>query len=387
MFGQLREAVDDLSVPVDGRALTQLLAVVDRLMAKVASAVGEFDRAGLWEVDGATSMRAWLRDAGMTSADGGRLVSTAQRVNKLPVVAAAWEAGELSGGQVQAIVHNVPERLVNRFAEHQAEIVRTLTELSVQDTGVAMKHWAAHADALEDHAEPPARESAFHLSQTLDGVWVADGTFDPEGGAILTRAVELAQSDDYTVPLAQRRAEALVDVAAFFLDNQSMRVGGRHRPHVNVIVDVDDGWGELVDHQLPLDPTTTERLLCDCVLHRVLVDRKQARGATIVEIAAATRSIPAALWSALVIRDRHCRFPGCDRPPTWCEGHHVQWVSHHGPTRLDNLLLACRRHHRWLHQRHAHDVIAKLDADGTFHVIDQHGRERITHPPPHHTRR
>jgi len=386
MFEQLREAVDELSVPVDGRALTQLLAVVDRLVAKVAGAVGEFDRAALWEIDGATSMRAWLRDAGFTSADAGRLVATAQRVNKLPVVAAAWEAGELSGGQVQAIVHNVPDRLVSRFAEHEAEIVPMLKVLSVPHTVTAMKHWAAQADALADHPEPPARDSAFHLSQTLDGVWVADGTFDPEGGAVIAKAIELAQSDDYSIPLAQRRADALVDVAAFFLNNQHQHVGGRHRPHVNVIVDVEDVRGELVDQQLPLDQTTTDRLLCDCVLHRVLVDRKQARGATIVEIAAATRTIPAALWSALVIRDRHCRFPGCDRPPTWCEGHHVQWVSHHGPTRLDNLVLACRRHHRWLHQRHAQGVIAKLEPDGTFHVISADGTERITHPPPHRAR-
>ena len=167
---------------------------------------------------------------------------------------------------------------------------------------------------------------------------------------------------------------------------RTLHLGGRHRPHVNVIVDVQDLRGELVDHQLPLDRATTDRLLCDCVLHRVLVDRQQGRGATIVEIAAATRSIPAALWSALVIRDRHCRFPGCDRPPTWTEGHHVQWVSHHDQTRLDNLVVLCRKHHRYLHKRHP-GVIAKLEPDGTFHVIDQDGRERVTRPPPHHARR
>ena len=386
MFDHLRSAIEKLSVPVDGPALTQLLGLVDQLMAKVAVAAGEFDRAALWELDGATSMRAWLRDAGLTSAEAGRLTSTLQRVTKLPVVATAWQRGELSGGQVQAIVHNVPDRLVEQFADHEADVVPALVGLSVPDTATAMRHWAAHADALIDRPEPPERESTFHLSQTLDGVWVADGTFDAESGALVSKAIELAQSNDYNVPLAQRRAEALADVCAHFLDNQNLHVGGRHRPHVNVIVDVENLRGELVDEQLPLSRETVDRLLCDCVLHRVLVEGKHGRGATIVEIAAATRSIPAALWSALVIRDRHCRFPGCDRRPTWCEGHHVQWVSHHGQTKLDNLVLLCRRHHRYLHKRHP-GVIAKLEPDGTFHVIDDTGRERVTHPPPHYVRR
>src|SRR5688500_10457619 len=155
MFEQLREAVDELSVPVDGRALEQLLGLVDRLMAKVAGAVGEFDRAALWDIDGATSMRAWLRDAGLTSSEATRVVSTAQRMRSLPVAAAAWESGELSGGQVQAIVRNVPARLVSRFAEHEAEVVPELVGLSVPDTATAMKYWAAHADDVE----PDVRES------------------------------------------------------------------------------------------------------------------------------------------------------------------------------------------------------------------------------------
>src|SRR5687768_2525404 len=383
MFEQLREAIAELSVPVDGRALTQLLGLIDQLAAKAAVVIGEFDRAALWELDGATSMRAWLRDAGLGSSEATRLTSTARRVSSLPVVALAWQRGELSGGQVQAIVHNVPDRLATRFAEDETELVPKLVGLSVPETATAMTYWAAHAD---DDVEAPVPDSAFHLSQTLDGVWVADGTFDPESGAIITKAIELAQSDDYNVPLAQRRAEALASVAAYYLDNQDKHLGGRHRPHVNVIVDVENLRGELVDQQLPLDRVTTDRLLCDCVVHRVLVDRKHGRGATIVEIAAATRSIPAALWSALVIRDRHCRFPGCDRPPTWTEGHHVQWVSQHGQTKLDNLVLLCRKHHRFLHQRHP-GVMAKLEPDGTFHVIDETGRERVTHPPPPPARR
>ena len=49
---------------------------------------------------------------------------------------------------------------------------------------------------------------------------------------------------------------------------------------------------------------------------------------------------------ALAARDGGCSFPGCDRPPDWCESHHVIAWADGGPTDLDNLTLACGFHHR-----------------------------------------
>ena len=49
---------------------------------------------------------------------------------------------------------------------------------------------------------------------------------------------------------------------------------------------------------------------------------------------------------ALAARDGGCSFPGCDRPPDWCETHHVTpWVDG-GRTDLENLTLVCGFHHR-----------------------------------------
>ncbi|MBL8777715.1 MAG: HNH endonuclease, partial [Acidimicrobiales bacterium] len=55
---------------------------------------------------------------------------------------------------------------------------------------------------------------------------------------------------------------------------------------------------------------------------------------------------------AMARRDGGCAFPGCDRPPEWCDAHHLDyWDAEHGLTDLDRGCLLCRRHHNLLHKR------------------------------------
>ncbi|MFC4946180.1 HNH endonuclease signature motif containing protein, partial [Pseudonocardia sp. GCM10023141] len=51
----------------------------------------------------------------------------------------------------------------------------------------------------------------------------------------------------------------------------------------------------------------------------------------------------------MIIRDQGCAWPGRDRPPSWCDGHHIQYWEHGGPTSLDNCVLLCKAHHRLQH--------------------------------------
>jgi hypothetical protein len=168
-----------------------------------------------------------------------------------------------------------------------------------------------------------------------------------------------------------------VDVCRFFLDHQQSQPGGRHRPHLNVVVSAEDlaggGGGHFVDGSA-LDAASVRRLACDAALHRVVVGGRSA----ILDYGCATRSIAAPLWNALVIRDEHCRFPGCDRPAPWCEGHHVRWFTEGGATRLTNLVLACARHH---HRLHEPGWSAALGGDATFEVTDPAGHLRTSFPP------
>jgi predicted restriction endonuclease len=70
-----------------------------------------------------------------------------------------------------------------------------------------------------------------------------------------------------------------------------------------------------------------------------------------LDVGRRTPVVSAAMRRAVIVRDRVCRFPGCDRPHTWCDAHHVVHWADGGPTAVPNLLLLCRRHHRMVHRR------------------------------------
>jgi hypothetical protein len=69
-----------------------------------------------------------------------------------------------------------------------------------------------------------------------------------------------------------------------------------------------------------------------------------------LDVGRTSRVIQPAQRAALVVRDSGCVLPGCDRPPPWCDGHHLLHWLDGGPTDLPNLALLCRAHHRAIHE-------------------------------------
>jgi hypothetical protein len=59
--------------------------------------------------------------------------------------------------------------------------------------------------------------------------------------------------------------------------------------------------------------------------------------------------VPSAMRRALEVRDGGCRFPGCNNR-RWVDAHHIRHWAAGGETKLENLILLCRRHHRLLHE-------------------------------------
>lgn len=96
-------------------------------------------------------------------------------------------------------------------------------------------------------------------------------------------------------------------------------------------------------------PSTVRRLACDAHLIPAVLGGESA----ILELGRAARFASPDQIRYLRLRDKGCSFPGGDRPPSWCEAHHLrEWAADLGETNVDELTLLCSRHHADIHRRH-----------------------------------
>lgn len=96
-----------------------------------------------------------------------------------------------------------------------------------------------------------------------------------------------------------------------------------------------------------LSPSTVRRLACDAGIVPMVLG---ARGEPL-DVGRRRRLVSRGMRRAVIERDRGCTFPGCDRPPAWCQVHHVRPWSEGGETSLSNSALLCQSHHTVVHQR------------------------------------
>jgi hypothetical protein len=253
----------------------------------------------------------------------------------------------------------------------------------------AVAQWRETADAerATEDEERRFERRRLHLSAALDGMVRVDGELDPSTGqTVITalRAVEDADvrsragsgTDDARAP-AQRRADALGEICRQWLDLAERPLVSGERPHVVVTMDIaslERRAGRLLDLEDVgrIDGETARQLACDANVSRVITDAASQP----LDVGRKAKVVPPALRRAVAVRDGGCAFPGCDRPSSWCDAHHVDHWADGGTTSIDNLVLLCRRHHRLVHHRRftvqmTNERPRFFRADGT--VLDRGG--------------
>jgi hypothetical protein len=340
-----------------GHRLKTLRGAINRLEAESARTLEVFDRTQAYAASGSLSAASWLRHrCNLSYGAASDQVQLARRLPELPRAQAAFAAGEVSPAHLSLISRTADQVGIEPVREQEEVLVEAARQLDprmFRQVTVHLRHCLDPEGALKDANQAHERR-ALYLSETMDGVFVLNGTLDAEGGAILRAALAAVEGK----PVAgdrrgacQRRADALVDLGRHRLDAGDLPTSGCQRPHLTVTADLDTLAGEpaaagVLNWEQLVPAETIRRLACDCSVTPMVTGPDGEP----LSVGRARRTIPAPMRRAIVLRDRHCRFPGCDRPVAWADGHHLRHWIDGGPTAMWNVWLLCRRHHRLVHE-------------------------------------
>ncbi len=417
-----------------GEEIATLAARIDAATYELLVLIREFDEKEGWNC-GFLTCAQWLTwRIGLAPSAAREKVRVARALGELPMMSEAMRRGELSYSKVRALT---------RIARPDTE--KDLVELGRAGTAAhierVVRSWR-RIDRSVEAADDELRDASSQVSTHIDenGMFVIRGRLAPEAGDMLMKALKAAgeklyaEAQEERPPAGKVRADALALVAESALKGglDPGSSGDRYQvvvhasaeelrapaiactscvsaetpaahvsaetppahPHEYTAVAAEaehvsaeapagpeptngrssprGAW--LGDSHVPVSAETARRIACDAGKVRIT-----HRSGQILSVGRKTRTIPPPIRRALEFRDQGCRFPGCTSKH--CDAHHIVHWADGGETKLSNLVLLCRRHHRLLHEG---GFSVRMSEDGAVRFFHRRGRplEQSPAPPP-----
>ncbi len=376
----------------------QLAELEDRIVQTSASisastgllldAVRAFDAAEGWGAAGCRSCAQWLSwRVGLGLVAAREQVRVARALGGLPRTNAALHSGRISYSKVRAMTRVAT-------AANEAELVE-LAELSTASQLERICRGYRQATVDESTPEPQRRLNW----RWEDGGLRLSGWFPAEEGELIRQAL-LAAVDSLREEARAESIDASAEARSAEPNDSAEACGAEAQPHFGfadaLIALAETGLAEglsprgggertqvvlhlgpdrcCIDDGPPLDLHAALRMSCDAQLLPLAVDG----GGRVLDVGRARRSIPSAIGRALRVRDRGCRFPGCPCS-RFVDAHHIVHWAHGGETKLNNLVLMCRFHHRLVHDG-GYEV--RIGGDGAVEFVGPDRRLLPASPPP-----
>lgn len=362
--------------PTWARSPRALIDDLDRvqLLASQVAALGlallrEIDGRGIPTSQGAPSTTAWLRDRyRLSPGTASHQVRLATALDaQLPETQAALANGTVNPEQAHLIAKAISTLPEECRADGEKFLIGQCATFGPRELGwiaARLLEYVAPDVAERQAAQQLTRdeqraydERCLHLTPVHGSARVrVSGWLDRESTAIVRAAIDPlcaprpgVGEPDRRNP-GQRRADALVDVCRLAMACGELPDNGGDRPQLALTVTLDALRTQIgaatLDDGAVLSPAAARRIACDA---RVLPVVMGGAG-QVLDVGRERRLFTGPVRRALMLRDRGCAFPGCDRPPRWCDAHHVlSWLDG-GSTGLGNGVLLCGHHHRVIHQ-------------------------------------
>ena len=393
-----------------------------------------------------------VRASGVSQREARRSVRMAEALAEAPAMAAALAAGVVTPGHAEALAYGV-DRLDRAVADADPGLQSAARELPADGFRTVVDEWQRDRWGDVDGRRLAQRQHRRRRAgwRTLaDGMVRIEADLAPDAGAVVVgelgriaedlwrhedgRAGEPRSNDSggsgkdpkgESRSVVQRNADAFAEMARRSSAREAvgMGSGASVRARADIVCVVDYAWIVQKLHKLPqsapgingntelrlpppadvlpvvlpamrrcetddgiqLTATQLRRLACDARVLPVVM----GGGGQILDLGRSNRTVSPAQRTGLIARDGGCIFPGCDRPASWCDAHHIiHWLDS-GPTDLWNLCLLCSAHHHIVHDggwtlRHLDPLSEQGIGNGRIGFTDPRGR---THEPDRRTRR
>ncbi len=366
-FGALRGAVAcfaarverDFSAAEIGEQVVHLSHTRDIISRELAKLTAVFSATNEAHIQGSDTPVDWVRhQAKMSVADVLALQVVGENVDKMPLSSSALDQGRIGFGHLVHLARNAAFAAKSRTGVFDEVPLLLLAE---EESVSRFRHTCLNARHAQDPAGYQAAEVSAVESRRLTIEHLEDGTawisvhLDSTAAAI-TESVLAARAkrlgpDDHRIK-ARRYADAFIEVMHAPVTEFAGGEAVGKNVHINVtctaetLRNLPGAPGGEIEYGQPISGATIGRLACDATLTKILLDDKLIP----VAVGHMKRALTKRERRALNARDGHCSYPGCERPPSQCEAHHVEWYSRGGKTKLSNMLLLCAMHHWRVHE-------------------------------------
>src|ERR1700682_3214915 len=356
--------MDAVTIPADTTALSdeelaeeliRLGRESDQVHLRFARRAAQFAARIKYDDDGFATPIDWMRfNCHLTSGVAADLIAVGKNLGRMPESVEAVSNGEIGFAHAKAMARTAAA-LGDKFEE--APLLEKARESSPGKFYYLCQHYRHTADreGFEAERKEQVENRMLWMSTGKDGTVQVNGYFDPEGGAVLRSAWEpLARKSGAHDGRSRgkRFADAAVELAHHGLESGLIPQTATQRTHLQVTTSLETLLGlpgapaADMEFSLPISSKTVERLACDCSVTRILL----GSDSMVIDVGRAKRTVSGPARKALDVRDRGCTWPGCERPASWCDGHHLKHWASGGTNQPDNLTLLCGRHHWMVHE-------------------------------------
>ncbi len=375
-----RGAVDLMDTVVEIETLKCTLDALELAVVRELEATGAVKPVG-W----ASTQDFVTSVAGGTKATGPAVVRLAKAV-EAPVMAPVGEA--MADGWLSTVKAHVIERAVEELpgdADLRGRAVQVLLDEAKGLDATELRKITRRllsivdptGDERRDEKALDREERAAHLGRFLKltddqagGAWIKGRCLAEDAALVKAILIPLAAPEPAAGPVCDpgtcvipgcghdgrdlrdhgaRMLDALTELCRRAQTAEVLPDCHGASPRVTVTMDFEDlrkqsGFG-VTETGEDLSAAAVRRLCCDAEIIPAVLGSKSE----VLDVGRLQRLVTAAIWKALVARDKHCRFPNCSRPPMMCHAHHIRHWIDGGETSLTNMILLCGHHHRLIH--------------------------------------